>query len=373
MKVIIAVNSDIGKQGKIGLRPYFIVKECFQKNYLKKVFCRSILAKDIPMKYFFKSPWIKILSLTTRAINIYFVSHSLQVKIQNIFYKIFDHYVKKHLSQCDIFHSWDLLPNSFKKAKIQKSINLLDIQMAPLEYINNEVRLYQKTEFLKYSNLIDYFIVPSLFVKNVLQELGIIDKKIIYIPFGVDINKFFPVFSKKQKFICLFVGLLSKRKGVHHLLQAWKELELKNAELVLCGRKTKEFQKIFKEYRNIKNIKLKGYLYGDALVQEYQQASVFILPSLIEGSAKATYEAMACGLPLITTPNAGSVARDNCDGFIIPTGNVEILKEKIKYFYDNPSKVKQMGENARQEITKYTWEIYGKKIVELYEKIYYER
>ena len=51
-------------------------------------------------------------------------------------------------------------------------------------------------------------------------------------------------------------------------------------------------------------------------------ADVFVFPSLFEGSAVVTYEALACGLPSIVTPNAGSVVRDGVDGFHVPAGDV---------------------------------------------------
>ena len=47
-------------------------------------------------------------------------------------------------------------------------------------------------------------------------------------------------------------------------------------------------------------------------------ADVFVFPSLFEGSAVVTYEALACGLPSVVTPSAGSVVRDGAEGFLVP-------------------------------------------------------
>ena len=51
-------------------------------------------------------------------------------------------------------------------------------------------------------------------------------------------------------------------------------------------------------------------------------ADVFAFPSLFEGSAVVTYEALACGLPSIVTPSAGSVVRDGIEGFLVPTSSI---------------------------------------------------
>jgi len=62
--------------------------------------------------------------------------------------------------------------------------------------------------------------------------------------------------------------------------------------------------------------------------------------------------------------------RDSIDGFIIPIRDVEKLKEKILYLYENPEICKQMGQNAKERVKSgFSWEDYGKKIYENYQKI----
>jgi glycosyltransferase involved in cell wall biosynthesis len=78
---------------------------------------------------------------------------------------------------------------------------------------------------------------------------------------------------------------------------------------------------------------------------------------------------MACGLPLIATGSTGSIARNNKEGFIIPSGNVEILKNKIKYFYDNPLKIEKFGRAARKRVEGYSWDDYGKRLGKEYGRI----
>jgi glycosyltransferase involved in cell wall biosynthesis len=96
------------------------------------------------------------------------------------------------------------------------------------------------------------------------------------------------------------------------------------------------------------------------------RANVFAFPSLDEGSALVTYEAMAAGLPVITTPNAGSLVRDSLDGYIIPIRDSEALTERLEFFYQYPEQAQQMGESGRERIKEFTWERYGEELVKAY-------
>jgi glycosyltransferase involved in cell wall biosynthesis len=89
---------------------------------------------------------------------------------------------------------------------------------------------------------------------------------------------------------------------------------------------------------------------------------VFVYPSLHEGSAIATYEALASGLPVITTANSGSVVRDSSEGFIVPIRDVEALKEKILLLYGDRQLREEMGRNARKRAEDFTWSAYRRRL-----------
>jgi glycosyltransferase involved in cell wall biosynthesis len=150
---------------------------------------------------------------------------------------------------------------------------------------------------------------------------------------------------------------------VQYLLQAFSELNLENSELVLKGKVQGEMQKVVEGYRspNIKFINWVGYL-----PELYNQASVCILPSVEDGFGLVTVEAMACGKPVIITENTGMVARDGKDGFVIPIRDVEAIKDKLLYFYENPGEIRKMGNNARKHIAGHTWTRYGDELCKAY-------
>ena len=82
-----------------------------------------------------------------------------------------------------------------------------------------------------------------------------------------------------------------------------------------------------------------------------------------------TYEAMACGLPVIVTPNAGSVARDGEHGIVVPVRDKETLKQAILILYENRELREELGRKARIHIERYTWDAHRRLLLELYERV----
>ena len=118
---------------------------------------------------------------------------------------------------------------------------------------------------------------------------------------------------------------------------------------------------------DLENVVFTGFLKNPEEV--FRKASVFVFPSLEEGGAKVTYEAMASGLPLITTHNSGSIVRDGVDGYIVPIRDAAALREKILYFYDNPAEVERLGANGRLAVMDHTWQHYRDNVIHAYQEI----
>ncbi len=99
------------------------------------------------------------------------------------------------------------------------------------------------------------------------------------------------------------------------------------------------------------------------MAREYDWADVFVLPTICEGSATVCYEAMAAGLPVITTPNAGSLVRDGVDGFIVPIRDAEALADKIMAVETDRELLRTMSDNAAQHARDFTWERYAERLI----------
>jgi glycosyltransferase involved in cell wall biosynthesis len=216
----------------------------------------------------------------------------------------------------------------------------------------------------------DFLVLESDFARDTFLSNGIREEKLLVVPRGVDTNRFVPPpRRKKGMFRAIFVGAIGVRKGVRYILEAWADLDLKDAELLLVGTVLDDMRSLLPRFLGrSKTVRITGFV-GDP-VGLYQDASVFIFPSLSEGSAKVTYEAMACGLPVIVTPNAGSVARDGEHGIVVPVRDKEALKRAILALYENGELREELGRNARRHIERYTWDAHRRLLVEIYEGAY---
>jgi glycosyltransferase involved in cell wall biosynthesis len=219
-------------------------------------------------------------------------------------------------------------------------------------------KLERKEQEIK---LADHIFVPSSFVQNSLLETGVKLENISVIPFGAPIDYFHPQPKLDKLFRALFVGRVGARKGVHYLLQAWRELSLPEAELLLVG--INEFPDGWLDQYTEK-IRYISSLPHASLNRYYSSANVLVLPSLVEGLALVQLEAMACGIPLITTPNAGGsdIVTDGVEGFIVPIRDVEALKEKLEWCYRHPQELAEMGRAARRKAEQLIWERYHQKL-----------
>ncbi len=153
-------------------------------------------------------------------------------------------------------------------------------------------------------------------------------EKLFYLPRGVDVQRFKPG-KPPPIFRAIFSGALIERKGIHHLLEAWHRLNLKDAELWLLGSIHEEAKPHLKKFWR-GNIRTIGFA-GD--VETYlSQATIHIFPSQLEGSAKVTYEAAACGLPQVVTRESGDVVRDGIEGIIVPPGRCRCHRRRHRAF-----------------------------------------
>ena len=209
--------------------------------------------------------------------------------------------------------------------------------------------------------LADHFFVASSMTQRSLLDVGIPTDKISVIPYGAPIDYFTPQPKPDNIFRVIFAGRSTPRKGVHYLLQAWKELKLPDSELVLVGGNLmpsewfSSYQDICRHIPSVPHFKLNSY---------YSSANVLVFPSLVEGFGLVLTEAMACGIPIITTPNTAGpdLITDGVEGFIIPIRDVEALKEKLEWCYLHPQELADMGKKARQKAEQTTWKLYRDRL-----------
>jgi glycosyltransferase involved in cell wall biosynthesis len=213
-------------------------------------------------------------------------------------------------------------------------------------------------------DLADVIIVPAQFTRETLVAHGIPPHKIRVVTRGVDADRFQPAHREGAPFCVLFVGQVCLRKGIRYLLEAWRISRLPGAELILLGAVHDEIRAILARYADLPGLRILGFMQDVARV--YAEASVFVLPTLDEGSAKAVSEAMAAGLPVVTTPEAGSLVEDGKTGYLVPSRNVESLAERLAYLHARPDMRRELGGAARNAVLPYSWERYQRTLLDVY-------
>lgn len=156
-----------------------------------------------------------------------------------------------------------------------------------------------------------------------------------------------------------------------YLLEAWKKLNLPNAELLLIGSLSHEMNPLIRRYEGV--FRHIPFVPNEQLLQYYGRSSVFVLPSVEDGFAVVIGEAMACGLPVITTYNTGAadIIAHGRHGFVVPIRSPEAIGEHLELLYRNPELRNEMAEAALNKAqTELGWDIYAGRLCDLYRSLF---
>jgi len=298
--------------------------------------------------------------------------------------KYLDWIASRHLAtgRYDLFHSWS--GDCLQSLRVARKLGIPSIVEIPTWHRDRgkivgerppspppekrpwkENLLQTRERFIEEYDLADMLFVLSQKAADTFRVQGFSEEKLYYLPRGVDVERFKPG-PRPPIFRAVFSGALIERKGIHHLLEAWHRLDLPDAELWLVGAVHEEAKPHLKKYWR-DNIKVLGFKRD---VENYlSQGTIYVFPSTCEGSAKVVYEAAACGLPIITTREAGDVVNNGVEGIIIQPGNVGELAAAILELYRHPEKVEQMSQAARKRVVdNFTWDHFRTRLLIAYEK-----
>ncbi|VVB53036.1 Glycosyltransferase Gtf1 [uncultured archaeon] len=201
------------------------------------------------------------------------------------------------------------------------------------------------------------------------------NQKIDVIPNGIDTAEFKPGKKKNDTFRIITVSRLIERKGIHHLIDAAPKVLKENpdTEFVIIGEGDLE-QNLKEQVKMLgieKNIKFMGYMPHEKLPEIYANSSVFVLPSQNEGMSNTIMEAMAAGLPVITTETGGSkeLIKDGINGKIIKQNNSQEIADAIISYAQDKNKIMSHGHSSREKALNMSWENVAKNYAEKYAEI----
>jgi glycosyltransferase involved in cell wall biosynthesis len=225
---------------------------------------------------------------------------------------------------------------------------------------DSDEKLTRKTQELELADLV---VCPSRFVLESLPPGTCAQKRCLIAPFGSpDVDLGNDVTKNLGRLRVLFAGALTQRKGLADLFGAMKLVDAKQIELVIMG----SLLRPLSWYRD----RFSNFIYepprphGEVL-RLMRSCDVFVLPSIVEGRALVQQEAMACGLPVIATQNAGAddVIIDGETGFLVPIRSPAAIAEKIDWCAANRTLLNGMGIAATKRASEFTWRAYGENIV----------
>lgn len=207
------------------------------------------------------------------------------------------------------------------------------------------------------AEIADLVIVNSVLTRDSYVAEGLDADKIHVIPLGA------PPISNDPKQVrtantlrIIWAGTFSIRKGAHHLLAAWERGALASCNVLLDVFGTPTLPA--KLLSNLPaNIKFHGPIPQVELYAHFLQADLLVLPTLCDGFGMVITEAMAHGLPVLTTPNAGAAQfiKDGENGILVPAGDIEALSAAIFRLLTAREALHRMGMAAQQTVAAWQW------------------
>ncbi|MEJ7643085.1 MAG: glycosyltransferase [Chryseolinea sp.] len=214
----------------------------------------------------------------------------------------------------------------------------------------------------------DRITVPSEFVRRSFLSKGVPAEKISKVIYGARLERFSKQGSPDiSKFVVLWVGGVSIRKGFLYLLEAFNQLKHPNKELKVIGPMSPEINGLI-HGRISSNVKFLGAVSNDKLPELYSTATVFVLPSLEEGLAMVQGEALACGCPIISSTNSGAedLITNGKEGFIVPIRSSSAILERFQQLVDTPTLRETLSQAALLKVKEMGgWDTYGENYVSL--------
>ncbi|MDB6077235.1 MAG: hypothetical protein JWO82_982 [Akkermansiaceae bacterium] len=185
----------------------------------------------------------------------------------------------------------------------------------------------------------DYFVCPSEFVRRSFREKGFTDEQLLYLPYPVDLSVFtarreVTIPATPLRVVC--TGSVSLRKGFPYLLEAIRIIKKeRDVVLVLTDFRDESMKTILPKFSDVP-IEWVPPMGHAGLSEHLKKAHVFAILSLEEGMVRTAIEAMACGVPVVLTPNTGTndLVEEGVNGEVVPIRDAAAAAKAIISCYE---------------------------------------
>lgn len=208
--------------------------------------------------------------------------------------------------------------------------------------------------------LADVVFVASSYTRKTLEVAPAFKGSVVVIPYGApERAASAPVVAKAASPVLrvLFVGSLGQRKGLSYLFDACRQLK-GAVSLTVIGQKPLEPCAALD--RELKDVRWIPSCAHQQVLAEMAAHDVFVFPSLFEGFGLVLLEAMAMGLPVITTSHTAGpdILRDGVDGFIVPIRDSQAIASRLHQLHQDPALLASMSAHSRERAREFTWRKY---------------
>jgi glycosyltransferase involved in cell wall biosynthesis len=213
----------------------------------------------------------------------------------------------------------------------------------------------------------DLILCGSEFVREGIRQCNGPDERCRVVPYGVDaVAVPSPSNPKRQRGVregplrVLTIGTVSLRKGAPYVLEAARRLRGKAVFRIVGPSLLLETAE--RQLRN--SLEWAGAVPRHEVAGHFAWADVFLLPSICEGSATVTYEALAHGLPVVCTPNTGSVVREGIEGYVVPVRDTAAIVERLRQLHGDRELLARLGAQAGQRAAEFTLDCYAERLLQ---------
>ena len=299
----------------------------------------------------------------------------------------------RHVGHPEVFHGFEQCSeHSFRTARRRGAVTVLDMPImhrrgwdraeteeranmglgpavrAPL-FDHHIQRKFREID------LASYLLVGLDFVRRSFVAEGFPEDRIFTVPYGVDPSTFTPVDrdpgrGRSEGFRILYVGQTSWVKGLHRFMDVFDRLDIPGVELVVAGLIHDEWADYFRRRfaAAAHPVRVLGTVPRAEIADLMRESDVLVFPSLVGGIGVAVYEAMATGLPVVTS-DADVVIRDGEDGFGVPIDDQAAWVRTLQELAADPSLRERIGSAARDRVGEFTWERYRSRLQDAYREI----
>ncbi len=288
----------------------------------------------------------------------------------------------------DLLHAQYGYPTGFaalEASKILNIPNIVSIQGGDGHWVGvGCCQTHRNAMRIVLENANEILIGSRSFAAEVEENHGVDVSPFIIVPGAVDTNRFVPrvdweagkLIDEKRPRI-LYHGRVDRRKGALDLLEAFAELLKETAaepQLVYSGIGP-DFEAVKERIAELNlsgNVEMLNYVDYENVPQIYQKTDVFASPTYAEGFSNTILEAMASGLPIVSTHAVGVVdcLRDGENGLLVEIGSIAALKNALRRVLEDRNLRAEIAANALEECRRvYSWEKIGRQIIEIYERV----